>query len=186
MSPVLLIPVKALADVKQRLAPLLAPDERRQLARTMLEGVLAQGAAVASPLRRIIVTSDEWAAELARGLGYEVMMEEEQHSESASVDRASGILAAEGTEAVLRLPLDLPLLSAMDIEAVLSAAGKAPCTVLVPSRDGSGTNALYRAPPAVFSSRFGANSFFATRAVGGPCRRRLLRGKLAVPGPRYR
>jgi 2-phospho-L-lactate guanylyltransferase (CobY/MobA/RfbA family) len=81
-----------------------------------------------------------------------------QHSESRSVDAASRICAARGITALLRLPIDIPLVRPSDIEAVLAACPAAPSAVLVPSRSASGTNALLRTPPELFPSHFGPGS----------------------------
>lgn len=60
---------------------------------------------------------------------------------------------------MLRLPIDLPLLRAEDVEDIFAAARPAPAIVLVASRDRTGTNALLRTPPQLFRSHFGPDSF---------------------------
>jgi 2-phospho-L-lactate guanylyltransferase len=55
--------------------------------------------------------------------------------------------------------MDLPLATAADIDAILAEGANAPSCVIVPSSDGTGTNALLRSPPALFPSHFGPNSF---------------------------
>jgi 2-phospho-L-lactate guanylyltransferase (CobY/MobA/RfbA family) len=47
---------------------------------------------------------------------------------------------------------------ATKMDELLSADLRAPAALLVPSREGTGTNAIIRTPPAVFPSRFGPNS----------------------------
>ena len=61
--------------------------------------------------------------------------------------------------ALLRLPIDIPLATPRDIEALFSQAEDAPAIIMVPSRDGTGTNALLRSPPTLFRSHFGPDSF---------------------------
>jgi 2-phospho-L-lactate guanylyltransferase len=94
----------------------------------------------------------------AAGNGWEVFRESKQVSESCSVDWASSLLEEQGVAAVLRLPADIPLVQARDLDALLDPAARGPAAVLVPSQDGLGTNALLRSPPLVFPSRFGADS----------------------------
>lgn len=106
----------------------------------------------------VIVTSYARAVERAREFEWEVLIEDSQHSESASVDWASGVLAERGVDAVMRLPADLPLVRAEDIDALLSIRLDSPGAVLAPSREGTGTNAIIRTPPSLFPSRFGPNS----------------------------
>lgn len=154
----LLVPVKDLRQAKSRLSPLLSLAERRELAWRMLEGVLVQLAGADPALRRVMVTSYVPAMELARRLGFAVLEERQQVSESASVDAASAELAGNGVRGVLRVPLDLPLLATEHLQPLLAAAQAGAAAVLVPSRDRTGTNALYRAPPTLFASRFGPDS----------------------------
>ena len=178
-SRALLVPVKNLANAKTRLDSLLSLSERRELAWVMLEGVLAQIAGLDTTWERVMVTNYDPAIDLARGLGFRVIQEAEQVSESHSVDFASGVLAGEGLSGVLRIPLDLPLLTQDALATVLEAtaietpsngipvveqAGGAPSAILVPSRDGTGTNAVYRSPPALFPSRFGPDSLSLHRS----------------------
>jgi 2-phospho-L-lactate guanylyltransferase len=159
MSRAILIPVKDLTRAKQRLAPLLTQAARTELARAMLEDVFNAVAAARGADSVYVVTSCPEAAERARALGWETLRETEQVSESDSVDRAAKELAARGVELLLRLPIDIPLVQPADIEELLQAAGPAPMMVAVPSRDGRGTNALLRTPPALFPSHFGEGSF---------------------------
>jgi len=75
------------------------------------------------------------------------------------VDAASRWCLERDIGAVLRLPLDLPLVRGSDIDELLSIECTAPGAVIVPSRDGTGTNALLRTPPTLFPSHFGPGSF---------------------------
>jgi 2-phospho-L-lactate guanylyltransferase len=110
--------------------------------------------------RIFVATNYEPAIARAERSGWTVLRESRQTSESDSVDAASRECESRGVTALLRLPIDLPLVTAADIDEVIAAGdGSAPCAVLVPSRDGTGTNALLRARPTLFPSHFGANSF---------------------------
>lgn len=153
-----LVPVKDLTRAKSRLSPALSQDERRELAWVLLQGTLRTLAAAGTGGPRFVVTSYPPAIALARELGYEVIEETRQVSESASVDAASAELERQGHTGVLRVPLDLPLLSPDDLAPVLAAARDGAAAVLVPARDRLGTNALYRAPPSLFPSQFGPDS----------------------------
>ena len=154
----LLIPIKDPANAKTRLAELLSEDERRRLAWAMFEDVSHAITAARKPDRVVMVTSFPPAIERARELGWEVLIEESQISESASIDWASRILSERGFDKVMRLPADLPLVLAEDIDELLSIELDSPGALLVPSGEGTGTNAIIRTPPALFPSRFGPNS----------------------------
>jgi 2-phospho-L-lactate/phosphoenolpyruvate guanylyltransferase len=169
----LLIPVKDPARAKTRLSETLSADERQRLAWAMFQDVSrAVGGSTRADLVAL-VSSYRPAIEQARAKGWEVLVEESQSSESASVDWASRILAGRGIDAVMRLPADLPLVRAEDIDALLSVGMRAPAALLVPSREGTGTNAIIRTPPDLFPSHFGPDSLAlhkeAARRAGSEC-----------------
>jgi 2-phospho-L-lactate guanylyltransferase len=155
----LLLPIKDLRNAKQRLAGVLTPEDRFGLAQAMLADTIRAVQSVQRAERIFVVTNYEPAIELAKENCWEVLSEEEQVSESASVDWASRICEQRGVSGLLRLPLDLPLVQAADIDELLGIECPAPATVIVTSRDGTGTNALLRVPPTLFPSRFGEGSF---------------------------
>jgi 2-phospho-L-lactate guanylyltransferase len=68
------------------------------------------------------------------------------------------MLSEQGFDTVMRLPADLPLVRGEDIDELLSIELGVPGALLVPSREGTGTNAIMRTPPTLFPSRFGPNS----------------------------
>jgi len=165
----ILIPVKDLARAKQRLAGLMTQPERTELARLMMENTFAQVVQARGCDGVAVVTVYEPAMDLARHHGFEIITETEQISESASVDYGSCLLAARGVDSVLRLPIDLPLISSEDIELILSRMTAGLSTVMVPSRDGTGTNAIARTPPDLFPSHFGPNSLAKHQAEAAQC-----------------
>ncbi len=155
----LLIPVKDLQNAKQRLAAELSQADRTALAEAMFDDFCASVAQIRCVDRIFVITNYEPAIERANSLGWEVLRETAQESESASVDAASRMCAERGVTSLARVPIDLPLVTSADIEQIFAAARPAPSAVIVPSRSGRGTNALLRTPPALFPSRFGPYSF---------------------------
>jgi len=155
----LLLPVKDLNNAKQRLTGVLTPDERFSLAQAMLEDTFRAVRGVRLAEKIFVVTNYEPAVRAVRENGWEILREDHQVSESASVDWASRVCAEKGVTSLLRLPLDLPLLQASDVDSLFSVESTAPAVVIVPSRDGTGTNAILRTPPALFPSHFGEGSF---------------------------
>ena len=154
----ILIPVKHLSRAKQRLSGVLPQDARTRLAQAMLEDVFLAVAGVRSAEAIFVVSSDSNALAAARARGWECLPETAQRSETDSVDAASRICSARGVTALLRLPIDIPLVRREDIEAVLAACPAVPGAVLVSSRTADGTNALLRTPPDLFPSHFGPES----------------------------
>jgi 2-phospho-L-lactate guanylyltransferase len=155
----LLLPVKDLNNAKKRLMGVLSPEERFGLAEAMLADTIGAVRGVALAEKILVVTNYEPAMRVARENGWEILPEEQQISESHSVDAASRLCEGRGVTALLRLPLDLPLIQSSDIDELLAVECHAPTMVIVPSRDGTGTNAMLRKPPTLFPSHFGSGSF---------------------------
>src|SRR5467141_617991 len=165
----LLLPIKDLRQAKQRLAPLLNPEERFALAQAMLADTIRAVRGVRRAGRIFVVTNYIPAMETAEANGWQLLREEQQISESVSVDAASRLCAERGITALLRLPLDVPLVQASDIDELFEVDSAAPALVIVPSRDGTGTNAILRTPPALFPSHFGPHSFVRHLAEAEAC-----------------
>jgi 2-phospho-L-lactate/phosphoenolpyruvate guanylyltransferase len=170
----LLLPIKDQRNAKQRLAGVLTPEERQSLTRAMMQDVLRAVKRVRRAERIFVVTNFEPAMRIAESEGWTVLAEGQQISESASVDAASRLCVAQGVTALLRLPLDLPLIQPGDIDELLSLDVTAPAAVLVPSRDGTGTNALLRTPPTLFASQFGPDSLAKHRALAEAAGARII------------
>jgi 2-phospho-L-lactate/phosphoenolpyruvate guanylyltransferase len=155
----LLLPVKDLRNAKQRLVGILSPEERFALAHAMLADTVRAIGGVQRADKIFVVTNYEPAMQAARENGWRILGEARQISESVSVDDASHRIESQGFSSVLRIPLDLPLIQSRDIDELLAIDCSAPAMVIVPSRDGTGTNAILRTPPTLFPSHFGSGSF---------------------------
>ena len=155
----LLLPVKDLHNAKKRLIGALSPEERFGLAQAMLKDTIRAVKDIRCAEKIFVVSNYEPAMHLAEENRWEILREEQQISESHSVDAASKICEQWGVTGLLRLPLDLPLIQSSDIDELLAADCQSPGLLIVPSRDGTGTNAILRTPPTLFPSHFGSGSF---------------------------
>src|SRR5216683_2196442 len=155
----LLLPVKDLKNAKKRLMSVLTPEERFGLAEAMLADTIRAVQGVCAAENIFVVTNYGPVMDLAKKNGWQVLREERQISESDSVDAASRICEERGVRSLLRVPLDLPLVQPGDIDELLNVECASPALVIVPSRDGTGTNAMLRTPPTLFPSHFGNGSF---------------------------
>jgi 2-phospho-L-lactate guanylyltransferase len=155
----LLLPVKDLKNAKKRLTGVLTPEERFGLAKAMLADTIRAVRGVKRAKQIFVATNYEPVIKIAEEYGWEIIRETRQISESDSVDAASRIGESRGVTGLLRVPLDLPLLRSNDVDDLLAVDCEAPALVIVPSRDGTGTNAMLRAHPTLFSSHFGNGSF---------------------------
>ena len=106
----LLLPIKDLKNAKQRLAGLFSPEQRFGLAQAMLADTVNAIRDVQAGKKIFVATNYEPAILVAQEYGWEILREHQQTSESDSVDAASRICEQQGVTALLRLPLDLPLL----------------------------------------------------------------------------
>lgn len=156
---VALVPFKNLSSSKARLSPMLPLPQRQVLALAMLSDVLATLSTTRGLDALALVSSDPKALRLAEGFGFTAMSETGSPGERVSVDRAIRSLLREGAQSVLAIPGDVPLVTAEEIEEVIALEAHEPSVVMVPSRDGDGTNALLRKPPDSFPSQFGKGSF---------------------------
>ena len=153
MTKAILIPIKEPARVKTRFSQLLTLAERQQLVWAMFTDVCQAVVKVTKADGIFIVTSFDKAIAYAYTLGFEILTESEQQSESASVDWASRQLRKLGFDVVMRLPADVPLVQATDIDDLLRVDLPAPGALLVSSLEGTGTNAIIRTPADLFPSR---------------------------------
>jgi 2-phospho-L-lactate guanylyltransferase len=173
------IPVKDLADAKQRLARVLDAGQRRALARAMLLDVLR--AVTAAGLDRVwVVTREPEVSALARALGAEPLAETDNRGHTAAVAAAQAAAAGAGADAFLTIPCDVPCVTAAEIRTLVAARTIPPAVVFTPSRSGLGTNGALLAPPSAMRLRFGEPSFdnhlAAARALG------LQPRVMALPG----
>ncbi len=149
LGPVaVLIPVKAFAEAKLRLAPALSPQRRAALAREMAEGVMRS----AGDLPVAIVCDDRAVADWARALGALVVWTPGRGLNRA-VQEGVRYLARAGVRSVVVAASDLPL--AEDLAHLADAAG----ITLVPDRRGEGTNVIVVPADAAFAFSYGPGSF---------------------------
>jgi len=154
----ILIAAKQLAFAKTRLATVLPEPERRILAEAMFRDVLAASMGSQRAERVAVVTSDPGLLVLAREAGAVAIDEEYPRGLNAAVSLATDALREAGATQVCTVLSDIPMVTARDIDEVLSALSPKAGAVLVPSRDFSGTNIIARSPAGVIPTMFGRMS----------------------------
>src|SRR5579863_6120575 len=154
----ILIPVKDLSGAKQRLAAVLDQPARTELAQAMLFDVLEAVAAWKNRPEVALVTSDSFASDLAMQHGFQVIPDGDNQGETAAITMATQLCEGRGIESTLVIPGDIPLVTAHELERILTGA-PTEGSVLVPAADGRGTNAAFRRPAGLFPLCFGNDSF---------------------------
>jgi 2-phospho-L-lactate/phosphoenolpyruvate guanylyltransferase len=168
----ILVPIKNLADAKQRLSSVLSPEERLALAQAMCEDVLRTLARWQNRPAVAVVSSDRFACDLATRFGFEVVADGHNAGETSAIEMATAICRDRGARTTLVIPADIPLIENAELQQIADSAPPGG-TVLVPDAAGRGTNAAWRSPGDLFPLRFGNDSFLphlaAARATGLPC-----------------
>jgi 2-phospho-L-lactate/phosphoenolpyruvate guanylyltransferase len=158
MKGILLIPFKSLATAKQRLAEALIAQQRSQLAEAMLRDVLHAASGVTGRIDVAVVTGDPRAQSMARELGFIVIEDERNESETAAIAMATAWSEEHGYETTIVVPADIPLIAADELHRVLDAAPDEGA-VIVPAYDRRGSNCILRRPASIIPLRFGNDSF---------------------------
>ncbi len=152
------VPVKPFAEAKQRLARVMEPGARVELASRLLEqtlGVLQRARGLA---RIAVISRDEQVLEMAARHRAWAMWETAPGLNRA-LEQATRVARANGLTAVLVVPADLPNLAVRDIQSIVEQGRRAPCLVLAPARRDGGTNALLVNPAGLIHYAFGEASF---------------------------
>jgi 2-phospho-L-lactate guanylyltransferase len=158
MRGILLIPFKSLATAKQRLAEALDAGQRSQLAEAMLRDVMLAAVGVKERIDLALVTGDARAQAIAEELGFLVIEDTRNESETAAIEAATEWCEQRGYDATMIVPADIPLVAADELHRVLDAA-PAEGAVFVPAYDRRGSNCILRRPASIIPLRFGNDSF---------------------------
>jgi 2-phospho-L-lactate guanylyltransferase len=168
----ILVPVKNLADAKQRLSPVLSPEERFALAQAMCEDVLQALASWQNRPAVAVVTSDPFARDLAARFNFDIVADDLNSGETSAIERATAVCRERGAKSTLVVPADIPLIENSELQKIIDSSPPGGA-VLVPDAAGRGTNAAWRSPGDLFPLRFGNDSFLphlaAAKATGMPC-----------------
>ena len=152
-----LVPVKSLDEAKSRLATHLTHTQRAALMLDMLHHVVCVLRQNETLANINIVSSDEHVLTQVRAWGALALHEESAGHNPALSSAASRLLAA-GTDALLTISADLPLLQPQHIQDMIEQS-RNHHIVLASSQDKTGTNAILVRPPLAVPYVFGINSF---------------------------
>jgi 2-phospho-L-lactate guanylyltransferase len=152
-----IVPIKSLANAKQRLSKALAGGTRRSLVQAMFSDVLAALRHTDALDAVVVVTDDVVADSLARGYGIVVLADGREAGQSHATQIGLAYAQEHGFDRALLVPGDTPLLDPGELEALLERCARDEIGVaVVPDRHG--TNALVISPPGAFEPSFGPES----------------------------
>lgn len=162
-----LIPVKEFRFAKQRLAKLLTPEERYELALSMFLDAMGLVSQVPTVNDIVVVTADELAQKLARRHGARIIEEIVPAELNAALDRSAAALAREGISHLMILPTDV--VRAMPVH--LTELSESHLThetglTIAAARFDLGTNGLLVTPPDAIPFRFGMFSCIRHYKIG--------------------
>jgi 2-phospho-L-lactate guanylyltransferase len=152
------VPVKGFERAKTRLAGILAPSERQELAKAMLADVLEALADTEGLAGILVVTADAEAAAMAASIGATVLADPVESGTNPAVLWGLRELDRLGKSGALVVPGDLPFVTPAELRTVLSALDRSPAVIVPAARDG-GTNILALSPPGAMIPAYGPDSF---------------------------
>jgi 2-phospho-L-lactate/phosphoenolpyruvate guanylyltransferase len=159
MSTWVIIPVKPLNRAKSRLATVLTPEQRHNLAESMFRHVLTEVSAVPQILGTLVISRDAKALSIAREYRARTLQETGTPDLNAALMRATQVILSWGSDSILVLPADLPLVAAEDIANIIQMGRGIPSVVLASDKNQDGTNALFMRPPGVIDFAYGLGSY---------------------------
>lgn len=140
-----IIAVKRLGAAKTRLAPVLSASGRENIVLAMLVDTIGAASAVAAVRAITIVTPDDVAAGVARGLGAHVVVDPTPEHHPDPLNNAilqAAVVVSASTPNIVVLQGDLPALQSHELaEAIDAARGQR--RSFVADRQGTGTAALF-------------------------------------------
>jgi 2-phospho-L-lactate guanylyltransferase len=165
-----ILPIKSPAAAKQRLARDLDPGFHAAVVEALYLDAL--DLCVASPGVTWLVVSDDGTvlqAAASRGLS---TLRDAGAGLNPAVQEALSAVRAQGADAALVIPSDVPLARSHDIQDLLDT-GATSDVVLVPSGADGGTNGLFMRPTDLLKPSFGPSSLQAhlesVEATGSRC-----------------
>jgi 2-phospho-L-lactate guanylyltransferase len=159
MSVWAIIPVKPLNRAKSRLAGVLTPDERAQLAETLFRRVLDVVRAVPQVAGTLVISRDTRALAIAREAKVHTVQESGAPELNTALMRATQVVGGWRGGAVLILPADLPLVTSEDLRDLIRLGMEERSMVIATDRNENGTNAMLVRPPGLIPYTYGEGSF---------------------------
>lgn len=155
----MIVPHRGLEAAKTRLAPVLSPTERVDLARRLLLHVIEVALATIDIDGDVMVISPDVALASVVGPAGATLVVQDGLGLNAGLDQARAAAVRDRVETLVVLHGDIPNLRAADVRSLVAALPRPVGVAIAPDRAGTGTNALVLSPPDAIPFRFGVGSF---------------------------
>ena len=162
MTTRLIVPHRGLEAAKTRLAPVLTPEERGELAAHLLRRVLRVARQAIADI--VVISPSEALRELVEEADAR-LLHQRGMGLNEGLDQATAAAVADGVDTLIVLHGDLPDLDPEDVAALAVAVPEQPGVAIAPDKTGSGTNGLALRPPGVIGFHFGLGSREAHEAA---------------------
>ncbi len=159
MSIWAIIPVKPLGRAKSRLAAVLSPEQREQLAESLFRRVVTVVKSVPQVAGTLVISRDTRVLSIARDLGVNTVQESGAPELNNALMRATQVVRGWRGQAVLILPADLPLIAAEDVVNMIALGMEDQSVVIATDQHDDGTNAMLIRPPGLIPYAYGVGSF---------------------------
>lgn len=165
----ILVPIKDLLHAKQRLSHLLTPEQRTELAHSMVEDVFDALAPFATNPGVTAVSGDARASQHAKERNFAILVDDQQAGETAAIAMATTFVVELGATFTVVFPADIPLITSDEVREFLALKPERGCAI-APAYDKRGTNGILRAPGDLIPLKFGNDSYLphlaAAKATG--------------------
>ncbi len=154
------VPIKAIATAKSRLADVLTADERKALVAAMAKDVIGALKNCSAIDHVIIITDDNEVVRLARKLGCIIWPQGPEEGLSAAMNHAASRLRSLQVSTMISVHGDLPLANAKAFDGLLKKVNDQSQVMLLPSDLDDGTNVVVTSPPDILTFNYGQNSYY--------------------------
>jgi 2-phospho-L-lactate guanylyltransferase len=155
----IIIPIKKLEYSKTRLSAFLNLKERKELAELLISDTLEKISKLEK--KQIIIVSCERLKSIDRFNDIVIIDENNLNGVNNAIELANKFVENGKFDESLIIPIDLPLLSTSDLDAIIKNSRKFDKGIcIVPSKRFDGTNVLLRKPNLVVDTFFDNNSFY--------------------------
>jgi 2-phospho-L-lactate guanylyltransferase len=163
ISTVAIIPIRSLADGKQRLRPLLSDVTRRHIITALLARTLDALKKSGVFMSIAAISPDQPTLDMIQKISPNIVpLLQNGQGLNEALDQATEWAQQIHTKAMFIIHGDLPLLTPDSIRNVIAAAetmNNTPLAFVIGDRHEEGTNALYIRPPGIIKYAFGSASF---------------------------